>query len=128
VPTTALPEAVNHSALITALAIIRIEVESRQEDVTALGEGAKALHDRLVNLADELGGLKVDVYTIGNVHAVADAVAGQAAAAITYASRTDESAVAAHFAARTATRNHAGIEEAVNDAPVAMAVPAFYGE
>lgn len=127
-PVTAIPEVVNHSVLIGALAVIRLEVESRQEDVNALATAAQDLHARLVRLTEELTGLNVDNITVGNVHAVADAVAGQSSAAITYASLTDSAAVQAESASRTAIRNHGAIEEAVNNAPVPMAKPVFYNE
>jgi hypothetical protein len=127
-PVTAIPETTNHTALVAALEVIRLEVESSQEDVNNLAGAAQVLRDRLVQLTEELAALQVDVYTIGNVHAVADAVTAQAGAAVTYSSLADLAAVQAHFASRTAVRNHGGIEEAVNNAPVPMADRMFYSE
>lgn len=127
-PITAVPEVTNHSALIGALAVIRLEVESRQEDVHALAAGAQQLSARLVQLGEELTALNVDQITVGNINAVADAVQGQAHAAVRYASQTDSTAVQAEQASRTAMRRHGAIEEAVNNAPVPMAKPAFYTE
>src|SRR5207248_2302063 len=115
-------------ALIGALAVIRLEVETRQEDVANLAAAAGQLHTRLLQLIEELAALNVDKHTIGNVHAVADAVTGQSHAASNYVSMTDAAAAQADIASRTAVRHHGAIEEAVNAAPVRMAKPAFYGE
>jgi ABC-type transporter Mla subunit MlaD len=127
-PVTAIPEVTNHSALLAALAIIRMEVEARQEDVRALAAGAQQMAARTRRMGEELKGLEVDNITVGNINAVADAIEGQAAAAIRYASQTDATVSQAEQASRTAVRNHGAIEEAVNDAPVPMAKPVFYTE
>jgi uncharacterized protein (DUF1800 family) len=127
-PVTAIPEVTNHSALLAALAIIRMEVEARQEDVRALAAGAQQMAARTRRMGEELKGLEVDNITVGNINAVADTIEGQAAAAIRYASHTDSTVAQAEQASRTAVRNHGAIEEAVNDAPVPMAQPAFYTE
>ena len=89
---------------------------------------AQLLHARMLRLAEELKALAVDHFTVGNINAVADAIAGQSGAAIRYAGLTDASATQAEAAARTAIRNHGAIEEAVNAAPVPTAAGAFYGE
>jgi hypothetical protein len=127
-PITAIPEVTSHGALVAALAVIRLEYESRQEDVHALAAGAQQLSARVSHIGEELKALNVDQITVGNVNAVADTIEGQAAAAIRYASQTDATVSQAEQASRTAVRNHGAIEEAVNDAPVPMAKPAFYDE
>ena len=123
---TKIPEAVNHQALLAALGTIRLEVESRQEDVQALAAWSAEAATRLQGIGEELKALNVDATTIGNIAAVADTVAGQAAAAARYRDLTDQTVGQAEAAARTAHRNHGRIEEAVHDAPVEMANGSFY--
>lgn len=125
-PITKIPDVVNHSALLGALSTIRMEVESRQEDVNALAAWSAEASQRLLGITEELAALNVDATTIGNIHAVADAVTGQATAAARYADLTDQSVGQAEIASRTARRNHGAIEEAVHDADVPMADGAFY--
>ncbi|MET7713681.1 hypothetical protein [Streptomyces sp. NPDC005407] len=125
-PITAIADVVNHKSLLIALHTIRAEVESRQEDVQNLAAWAGEMTARMHGITEELKALNVDVYTVGNVHAVGDAIAGQAAAAVRYASATDTSVQQASVAARTAHRNHGQIEESVNNAPVPMATNTFY--
>ena len=123
---TTIPEAVNHQALLAALSAIRVEAESRQEDVQGLAAWSAETANRLKDMGEELKALNVDNVTIGNLHAVADSVAGQAAAAARYRDLTDQTVGQAEAAARTAHRNHGRIEEAVHDAPVEMANGSFY--
>lgn len=125
-PITAIPDTVNHAALLRALQIIRAEVESRQEDVGNIAAWSAEAADRAAGIAEELQALNVDTFTIGNVHAVRDALSLQAASAGRYAALTDTSVQQAEIAARGAHRRHGRIEEAVNDAPVPMATPSFY--
>ena len=123
---TTIPEAVDHQALLAALSAIRVEAESRQEDVQGLAAWSAETANRLKDMGEELKALNVDNVTIGNLHAVADSVAGQAAAAARYRDLTDQTVGQAEAAARTAHRNHGRIEEAVHDAPVEMANGSFY--
>lgn len=125
-PVTAISEVTNHSQLLAALAVINLEVGSRQEDVNGLAAAAQELHARVLRLVEELKALNVDGNTVGNVAAVADALGGQSASAAAYASLTDQSAAQATTAARTAVANHGRIEQAVNDATVPMADRPFY--
>lgn len=123
---TKIADVVNHRALLAALNTIRAEVESRQEDVDNLAAWAAEMTERMRGIAEELQALNVDTYTVGNVAALGDTIAGQASAAVRYKSATDTSVTQAELAARTAHRNHGRIQDAVDDAPVSMAKNTFY--
>jgi len=123
---TKMPDVVNHAALLAALGVVRMEVESRQEDVNNLAAWSHDLATRLTDMAAELRALNVDVYTIGNIHATSDAVAGLAGSASKYADLTDTSATIADSTARSVKRRHDRIADAVDDAPVPMAKNTFY--
>ncbi|MEW1724292.1 hypothetical protein [Streptomyces sp. NPDC093109] len=123
---TKIPDVVSHRTLLQALQAIRSEVESRQEDVTNLTAWSRDMATRMRVVSTELKALNVDYYTVGNVAAVADSIAGQARAATSYKSAADTSVVQAEVAARTAHRNHGRIQDAVANADVPMADNTFY--
>lgn len=123
---TEIADVVNHTALKRALATIRAEVESRQEDVQNLATWSAEMTDRMAGIVEELQALNVDTTTLGNLAAVADALTGQAAAALRYQSATDASVSQVDIASSTAQRNHEAIDEAVNNATVPMANPDLY--
>ncbi|MFH8558912.1 hypothetical protein ACH4FE_35720 [Streptomyces celluloflavus] len=123
---TKIADVVNHRALLTALNAIRAETECRQEDVDNLAAWAGEMTARMHGVAEELQALNVDTYTVGNIAAVADLIAGQAGAAARYKAATDTSVTQAATAARTAHRNHGRIQDAVDDADVPMAKNTFY--
>lgn len=125
-PITAIPEVENHTGLLQALAVIRLEVESRQEDVDNLAAWSGEISERVRNATAELQGLNVDATTIGNVAILADTLAGSTASAVAYKAATDTSVQQAEVAARTARRGHDRIQDAVDDADVPMAKNIFY--
>ena len=115
-----------YAARKRALATIRAEVESRQEDVQNLTTWTAEMTDRMAGIVEELQALNVDTTTLGNLAAVTDALTGQAAAALRYQSATDNSVSQVDIASSTAQRNHEAIDEAVNNATVPMAHPSLY--
>lgn len=123
---TKIADVINHRALLAALNAIRAEVESRQEDVDNLAAWASEMADRMQGVAEELQALNVDNYTVGNIAALADTIAGQAASAVRYKNATDISVTQATTATRTAHRNHGRIQDAVDDSAVPMARNTFY--
>lgn len=125
-PITPIAEVVNHRALLNALNAIRAEVESRQEDVENLAAWSGEMTTRMQGVAEELKALNVDTYTVGNIAALSDVIAGQAQAAARYRNATDTSATQAGTAARIAHRNHGRIQDAADDASVPMAKNTFY--
>lgn len=125
-PITPIADVVNHGALLQALNTIRAEVESRQEDVDNLAAWSGEMAERMRGIAAELQALNVDNYTIGNIAALADVIAGQASAADRYKNATDIAVTQAETAARTAHRHHSRIQDAVDDSDVPMAKNTFY--
>ncbi|MFM9812809.1 hypothetical protein ACKI16_30380 [Streptomyces scabiei] len=123
---TKIGDVVNHRALLQALNTIRAEVESRQEDVDNLAAWSAEMAERMKGIAEELKGLKLDTYTIGNVNMLGDLINGSKTAADVYKNATDKSVTQAETAARTAHRNHGRIQDAVDDADVPMAKNTFY--
>ena len=122
------PEIVGHRSLRVALAVVRMEVAARQEEVSDLAARSTILADDMAHLVEQLASLDVDGYTVGNVSGLADMVGHQAGAAMQYKTAADQATAQADTAARTAMRNHGGIAQAVDDAPVRMAKPVFYTE
>lgn len=123
---TKIADVISHHALLAALNAIRAEVESRQEDVDNLAAWAGEMADRMQGVGEELQALNVDNYTVGNIAALSDVIAGQAASAARYKAATDTSVTQAATAARTAHRNHGRIQDAVDDSSVPMAKNTFY--
>ncbi|KOU50566.1 hypothetical protein ADK55_18670 [Streptomyces sp. WM4235] len=123
---TKIADVINHRALLAALNSIRAEVESRQEDVDNLAAWSTEMADRMQGVAEELQTLQVDMYTVGNIAALADVISGQAASATRYKNATDTAVTQAASAARTAHRNHGRIQDAVDDSTVPMARNTFY--
>ncbi|MFD7922522.1 hypothetical protein ACFV3R_25260 [Streptomyces sp. NPDC059740] len=125
-PITAIPEVDNHTSLLQALGVIRLEVECRQEDVNNLAAWSGEISERMQGVTAELAALNVDATTIGNIAMLADTLAGSTSSAVAYKAATDTSVQQAEVAARTARRGHDLIQAAVDDAEVPMAKNSFY--
>ncbi|MFI0822208.1 hypothetical protein ACH4TX_41770 [Streptomyces sp. NPDC021098] len=125
-PITAIPEVDSHTSLLQALGVIRLEVESRQEDVDNLAAWSGEISERMHNVMAELQVLNVDTATIGNIAVLADTLTGSTASAVAYKAATDTAVQQAEVAARTARRGHDRIQQAVDDADAPMANNTFY--
>lgn len=117
-----------HADLLRALAGIRVELETRAEDLADLVSRVNLLADRTLHVADHLSGLDVDPLTTDEIREVAAALTGQRVAARAYQVAAAESEGQAKQAAVMAHRKHGGIAEAVSAAPVHMAGSSFYTE
>lgn len=125
-PLTTLPEVHNHESLLSVLALIRLEVEARHEDVTNLAAWSTAITERVELMKEEIQALDVDVNTAGNLAMLTDLLLTQTQAAGTYKSCADNSNEQAFVAARTARRGHDLIQHANDDSDAPMAKNVFY--
>lgn len=117
-----------HADLLRVLAEIRVELETRAEDLDHLVSRVNLLADRTLQVADGLADLDVDEVTTGEIREVADALRGQQAAARAYQAAADQAEAQARQAAVTAHRRHGAIADAVASAPAPMANRRFYTE
>lgn len=117
-----------HADLLRALASIRVEMETRAEDLADLVGRVNLLADRTLHVADHLAGLDVDPLTTDEIREVAAALTGQRVAARAYQVAAEQAEGQARKAAVSAHRRHGGIADAVAAAPVRMAGSSFYTE
>ena len=71
------------------------------------------------NVAEMIGGMRVDADTIGETRELSKITTGLSEASMTYASAANTTAKAANNASAQARTTHSGIKEAVSRSPVA---------